>query len=454
MIVSERQAKIQFTLQKIGIAWGFCLVVTSVNRIAIGDLGIPALLFSFLIGFYTLFGPLQPVIGRITERYPLFGYRRMPYMLLGTLLGASAFPFFPAVLMHMAEGSAWAVPACLFLFGMFGLCIAIQANVFLDLLKDVTTDESRSRVTTLTWTIQALAMAFWAWVFAKIMPIFSFDQMQFLYCLSPVIMVGLTFLGVIGLETRLTKEQLAEVKRNPPPPVSLTGPIKESWQILGASRQAKLFFFFIIISLLAVFLQDILQEIWAKDLFAMEAGDSTIFQRMYNGFQTVGMAIMGIYVGVTAKKLKEKDPDAPTLSMVRGKKLLLLTGLLAAFAFLLLAYAAYAQNLSLFYGFYVFSAVSLGLYVFPSISFMADMTVKGKESQYLGLWSLAQVIGLFLSFTVSGALYSLLAESGLLTANRAFMVIFVLQAIMVMAGVWIVRSVTIEKLKEEGGEHG
>ena len=81
---------------------------------------------------------------------------------------------------------------------------------------------------------------------------------------------------------------------------------------------------------------------------------------------------------------------------------------------------------------------------------MADMTVKGKESQYLGLWSLAQVIGLFLSFTVSGALYSGLVETGFLTANKAFMVIFILQAMMVMLCIWIIRPVTIEGLKEEG----
>jgi BCD family chlorophyll transporter-like MFS transporter len=71
-------------------------------------------------------------------------------------------------------------------------------------------------------------------------------------------------------------------------------------------------------------------------------------------------------------------------------------------SFLLLAWASYNKDLNLFYVFYFFSAWSIGFTAFPSISFMADMAVTGQESKYLGLWSLAQVIGLFLSFTVSG----------------------------------------------------
>ena len=85
MVVSEGRAKLQFTLQKIGIAWSFCMVVASFNRVAVTDLGLPAAAISLLIGVYTLFGPIQPVIGRMAERWPLFRYRRTPYMLIGTL---------------------------------------------------------------------------------------------------------------------------------------------------------------------------------------------------------------------------------------------------------------------------------------------------------------------------------------------------------------------------------
>jgi MFS transporter, BCD family, chlorophyll transporter len=450
MIVSEGRAKLQFTLQKVAIAWSFCMVVTSFNRVAVTDLGLPAVVISVLIGVYTLFGPIQPVIGRMAERWPLFGYRRTPYMLLGTLLGSLAFPFMPGVLIEMQAGSTLAYFQCLGLFVAFGICIAMQANIFLDLLNDVTTTETRSRVVTMTWTIQALSMAGWAWVFALLMPQYSPEAMQAMYNLSPFVMVGITVLGLWGLEQRLTPEQLAEIKRNPPKPVKLLEPMKESMNVISHNRHAALFFVFIIFSLLSVFLQDMLQEVWAGDLFGMEAGESTVFQRLYNGLQTVGMAVCGIFVGVTAKKrlAASADPDnEKTLPMILGKKLLLIGASLSILGFLLLAWASYTQNLTFFYAFYCFSAFSLGLYVFPSISFMADMTVQGQESKYLGLWSLAQVIGLFLSFTVSGALYSLFVESQWLPANQAFALIFALQAAMVVLCLLAVRNVTVEGLQ-------
>ena len=290
MVVSEGRAKLQFTLQKIGIAWSFCMVVASFNRVAVTDLGLPAAAISLLIGVYTLFGPIQPVIGRMAERWPILRYRRTPYMILGTLLGSLAFPLMPGVLLEMQAGSTAAYVQCLLLFVAFGICIAMQANVFLDLLNDVTTPETRSRVVTVTWTVQALAMAGWAWVFAILMPEYSHEAMQRMYNLSPLVMVGITCLGLWGLETRLTPEQVEEIKRNPPKPVSLFEPMKESMAVIGYNKHAALFFLFIIFSLLSVFLQDMLQEIWAGDLFGMAAGESTIFQRLYNGLQTVGMA--------------------------------------------------------------------------------------------------------------------------------------------------------------------
>ena len=59
------------------------------------------------------------------------------------------------------------------------------------------------------------------------------------------------------------------------------------------------------------------------------------------------------------------------------------------------------------------------------------------------------MIGLFLSFTVSGVLYSALVESGLLQANVAFAVIFGLQAVMIVACWLAIRNVTVEGLQAD-----
>jgi len=432
------------------------MVVTSFNRVAITELGLSAAVISFIVGVYTLFGPLQPVIGRMCERWPLFRYRRTPYMLLGTLLGGLAFPFMPSVLLAMQAGDPFAYLWCLLLFCAFGICIAMQANVFLDLLNDVTTEDRRSKVVTTVWTAQAFAMAGWAWVFALLMPVYSHERMQFMYGLSPIVMLTIAFVGLVGLETRLTSEEADEIKRNPPKPVRLLEPMKESIATLGNSKHALAFFVFIVFSLLAMFLQDILQEVWAADLFNQAAGEATVWQRIYNGMQAIGMAVAGIYTGISFKKRKAAKQAAgddvsneKMLPLDQGKRLLTVGVCLTVVSFLLLAWASYIRDLNLFYVFYFFSAWSIGFTAFPSISFMADMTVAGQESKYLGLWSLGQVIGLFLSFTVSGCLYSALVESKVLQSNLAFAVIFALQAVMIIICWVAVRGVTVEGLQRD-----
>ena len=64
-------------------------------------------------------------------------------------------------------------------------------------------------------------MAAWAYVFGLLMPEYTPEGMQFMYNLSPLVMMSVTILGLWGLETKLTPEQLAEIKRNPPKPVKL-----------------------------------------------------------------------------------------------------------------------------------------------------------------------------------------------------------------------------------------
>ena len=84
-------------------------------------------------------------------------------------------------------------------------------------------------------------------------------------------------------------------------------------------------------SLLAMFLQDILQEIWAADLFDQETGDATVWQRIYNGMQCVGMGVAGAFTATQFKKRQsvreaagQATADEKMLPLDQGKRLLAL----------------------------------------------------------------------------------------------------------------------------------
>src|SRR5215212_10549788 len=59
---------------------------STLNRIMIRELKLAATLVAVLVSLPYLFSPLQVWVGGYSDRHPLFGYRRTPYIALGLLM--------------------------------------------------------------------------------------------------------------------------------------------------------------------------------------------------------------------------------------------------------------------------------------------------------------------------------------------------------------------------------
>lgn len=426
--------KLQFTLQKVAIAWMFALLTVNYPYVTIYALGVPAVLVGLMLGLYPFFGPFQPFFGRITQSYPLFGYHRTPYLLLGFLVGSLIFPFIPPLTLALSQGS-WAAGMALFLlFFLFGICIALMANTFLDLLSDVTTDRTRSSVTAAAWTGQTLAIAVWALVFRFMMPVYSPESMFRLYALTPIVVMAVGFVSVAGLETRGERPASDAMDGNP---------LRGSLKLLTGSSMARRFFLFIALSLLAIFLQDILQEPLGGELFGMTAGETTIFQIVFNTTVAVGMAGAAV---VGTIKLGDENRQ---LSMEAKKRIASYGALGAIAGFMLLAAAALMAGPRLFQAALFLNGLCVGVFTFGSVTMMADMTVPGKTGRYLGIWSLGQAVGLGLSFMAAGLLHSMLIGSGLFAPAIGYALIFMLEAAVMGWCAWSLQPADARALARE-----
>jgi BCD family chlorophyll transporter-like MFS transporter len=426
------QHRLQFTLQKVAIAWMFALLTVNFPYVTIFALGVPAVLIGLMLGLYPFFGPFQPLFGRFTQSHPVFGYYRTPYLLLGFLVGSLIFPFIPQLTLQMSEGS-WAATVMLFLlFFIFGICIALMANTFLDLLSDVTTDETRSSVTASAWTGQTLAIAAWAFVFRLVMPVYSPEAMFRLYSLTPVVVMVIGILSVVGLEPR---------GRGLPRYSGDDSPLSESLQLLTGSPMARRFFLFIALSLLSIFLQDILQEPLGGELYGMTAGQTTSFQIIFNTTVAIGMTIAAI---VGTQILGDQNRR---LSMDAKKRIATYGGLGTIVGFLLLASSALLPSPRFFQTALFINGLCVGVFTFGSVTMMVDMTVEGKTGKYLGIWSLAQAVGLGLSFMLAGLLHTLLIGSGLLAPSTGYATIFALEAITMAWCIWTLQPADARALE-------
>jgi BCD family chlorophyll transporter-like MFS transporter len=258
---------IQFVLSKFAIAWMFALVTVNFNRVAILEFGISAIVIATMIGLYPLFGPFQPLFGRLTSRYPLFGYRRSPYLLLGLLIGALVFPPMPTVLRAMSEGALWAVAAGFVLFFIFGLSIALMANTYLDLIAECTEEKQRSSVFAAAWTGQTLIIVVWASLFRWLMPEFREDALEQLYTLTPFVVMALGVLSVLGLEKRRSKEELAALQKLDTEKMTNQNPVHHSLQLLTKNPQHKNFFSSLHCALWEFFRKIYCKKFWAAKSF-------------------------------------------------------------------------------------------------------------------------------------------------------------------------------------------
>lgn len=428
------QHKIQFTLQKVAIAWMFALLTVNFPYVASIELGLPLVLVGLMLGLYPFWGPFQPFFGRFTQSHPIFGYYRTPYLLLGFFVGSIIFPFLPALTEQVSGGSVGAIITMFLLFFLFGISIALMANTFLDLLSDVTTDETRGSVTAAAWTGQTLAIALWAFVFRLMMPTYSPEAMTQLYSITPVVVVVIGFLSVAGLEPR--GRQLAPYESN-------DSPLSESAKLVTDSPMARRFFLFIALSLLAIFLQDILQEPLGGELFGMTVGETTNFQIIFNTAVAVGMTVAAI---VGTVKLGDENRQ---LSMDAKKRIATTGGIGTMVGFVLLASSVLASSSAFFHVALLINGLCVGVFTFGSVTMMADMTVPGKTGKYLGVWSLGQVVGLGLSFMIAGLLHSLLVNSGIFTPAVGYGLIFIIEAAIMGWCVWSLQPASVDALRSQ-----
>src|SRR5574339_162450 len=78
--------RIQLGLIHAAVAMTLAPINSTLNRVMINELAISATLVAILVSLPYLLSPMQVAIGSYSDRHPILGYRRSPYILSGLLL--------------------------------------------------------------------------------------------------------------------------------------------------------------------------------------------------------------------------------------------------------------------------------------------------------------------------------------------------------------------------------
>ena len=421
---------LRIALPKVATGWMFALLTIDFNRVAIFELGIAAIVVTALLSIHYFMAPFQVVIGRIADTMPLFGFRRTPYLLLGSTTASLLFLALPTVTMGMGDGSAAAMMAAIILFTLFGLSMAVIADTYHSLLAEVTTPETRGAVISVVWIVMIMSTILATVVMNIVRPEFTPEAMQNLYNLTPLIVIGSTLIGVIGMEKRLSARELEEARVKARALAPPGNPLVSAYTLLRQNPHTRAFFAFIFLSIFAIFLQENIIEVFGAEVFGMPITETSTLQRFWGGGIMLGM----ILTGVISYLLK-----------ISRKKLVIVGLAGGALGFVVLGMSSVLEMQPILKPSLFAMGLFLGMFNVGALALMMEMTVANATGLYMGLWGTAQALGMGMSSLGSGALHTTLIASGLLVPKYAYFGIFLLEAAGLLLAGFILYRINVGK---------
>ena len=170
---------LRLSLFQVSVGMAVVLLIGTLNRVMIVELGVPAWLVAVMISLPLLFAPFRAVIGfKSDTHHSVLGWRRVPYLWNGTLLqfgGLAIMPFALLVLSgdnngadHCRRQSAAALA-----FLLVGAGLHTVQTVGLALATDLAPTEKHPQVVTLLCGMLLVGMVISAVVFGFLLADFS-----------------------------------------------------------------------------------------------------------------------------------------------------------------------------------------------------------------------------------------------------------------------------------------
>ena len=312
------------------------------------------------------------------------------------------------------------------------MAIAVIGDTHHALIAEVTTPAARGGVISVVWTFTILSTIASAIIMNIVRPTYSPEAMQNLYNLTPLIVIGSALLGLVGMEKRLKGNALtlavARSRALTPP----GNPLGVAVRLLQTDQQSRGFFAFIFVSILAIFLQDNILEVFGAEVFNMGVEETTRFQPTWGGGVLIGMMLMGLI----------------SVLVPITKRIIALVGCVGTAAGMaVLAAAALIQSRELVTPALLIMGLFTGFFNVGALSMMMDMTVEGATGLYMGLWGVAQAFGTGLAAIGSGVLHTGLIENGLLSPSFAYFLIFGSEGVGMLIATIILLRLSVQKFQ-------
>jgi BCD family chlorophyll transporter-like MFS transporter len=385
------------------------LMTSTLNRVMVVELALPALLPGLLVALHYAMQMLRPRMGYGSD----VGKRRTPWILAGMGVLATGAILAAIATALISNYRYFGVLLATVSFALIGLGVSACGTSLLVLMAKRVAEDRRAAAATIVWIMMIAGFAVTATLAGSVLDPYSGAR---LVAVTTCVAVGacvVTSFAIAGLEgPEAAPEPLAQKQMD----TGFRMAIRGVW----AEPQARRFTIFVFVSMLAYSAQDLILEPFAGSVLSYTPGQSTKLSGLQHG---------GVLVGMILVALAGSTRSGKRLSSLRAW---IVGGCLAsALALMGLVVIGLTGDSTLFRVTVFALGVANGAFSIAAIGTMMRFASEGRESREgtrMGLWGAAQAIGFALGGVVGTAAADI-ARFFIQSAGVAYASVFALEAV-------------------------
>ena len=412
-------------LRDMSAGMGSVLLLGVLSRVLKVELGVSLGVTAAVLASYNLAAPFALAVGHRSDRYPIFGRRRTPYIIGGGLIAGMGMIAAPHVLGQLAKGVTLPVileSVALLVamgFGMWG-----GGTVFLALLADIVPEKERPHAISINYIMLMFGVITGITLTASIVKSDA-SNLGVLFAVAGILIAALPAIAVWGKEP---PEDQAHAARE-------HVPFRIAFRAIASIRQARLFFVFSSAAVLFLFLQQGVLQPFGGDVLDLDVRTTSTF----SGLMFVGTLIGMWWAG---------RPFAARYDT----KQLARAGIYAGFiAFGALALAAATKSAAPSWLSIVFVGLASGVFTVAGLSLMMAMIDRRHTALFMGIWTIGRSIA-DASATLGGGLIFEAGRRVVHSVPGGYAIVFAVEAVGLALLLPLLKKIDPAKFREEAAQ--
>ncbi|MFH2038109.1 MAG: BCD family MFS transporter [Chloroflexota bacterium] len=417
--------RIQLGMIHAAVAMTLVPINSTLNRVMIKELELSALLVAILASLPYVFSPIQMLIGSYSDRHPIFGFRRTPYILLGLLLCVVGVIVTPQVAFELA-GNWWlGLWLGILAFGAWGMGYNFASVSYMALASEISGEKGRSKTITVMFLIMIMSMILTSLGMGRMLDPYSPQVLQETFLIIGMLALSIGVLGLLSLEKKVSK-----------PTIHTSGGnimIRQIFRSIMDNQQAKTFFVYLWLLLIALLGQDVLLEPFGAESFQMSVRTTTQLTSIWGGCMLVTLAVGGLLEGRFPKRTLAQAGNFGAL-----------------FGFLLIAASGMFAMIQVFYLGVVVLGLGTGLSTVTNLSLMLDMTTPANVGLFIGAWGFSNALSRLSGSVMAGSIRDVVTYLSR-NAVLGYVIVFIAEIVLMGVSIWLLRSIDPVAFRKRAG---